>query len=94
MDGGVDDDMKTKLKQCAGMYLGGQEVRGLDVRLVESLDIRAKSSTFISLILFLTVVWLARLFHLIAGALRAGKGRPFSFAPRAFKWDGLANRLL
>ena len=42
MDGGVDDDMKTKLKQCAGMYLGGQEARGLDVRIVESLDIRAK----------------------------------------------------
>ena len=28
----------------------------------------------------------------MAGALRAGKGRPFPFAPRAIKWDGLASQ--
>ena len=38
------------------------------------------------------VVWLARPSHLMAGALRAGKGRPFPFAPRAVKLDGLASQ--
>ena len=38
------------------------------------------------------LVWLARPSHLIAGALRDGKGRPFPFAPRAVKWDGLASQ--
>ena len=38
------------------------------------------------------IVWLARPSHQVTGALRDGKGRPFPFAPRAFKWDGLASQ--